>query len=270
MSHQDKVPQIPKPKKRGPKTLDRDLNPLQERFCIEYLKDGDATEAHKRAGYQCSSHTAHTHEASRLLKDPRSVAFMDKIRGKAIARAQVRADRTLEELACIGFLDAGDVLDFEGDTLKLKAPREIPECARRAISSITVKRQLDEGTGRAVELVTFKFWNKNDALDKLAKHLGLYPAGRLDISGQIDHKHVHASAREVIDSLPLETRKQILEAFKRKREALEHSPIKPITGFKELVPGETVIANPTLKEEETSHVEEPLPRGDSNGHVPPI
>lgn len=88
-------------------------------------------------------------------------------------RCRVAADRVIRELAAVAFADIGDVLDEDGRLLPWS---EIPPPARRAIARITVRRCRDGS-----ETVTVVMRPKLAALDKLARHLGLYrkaPAAR--------------------------------------------------------------------------------------------
>lgn len=87
----------------------------------------------------------------------------------------------------VAFSDVGEVLNFCGTDVRLKAASDIPEAVRRVLASIKVKRYV-EGTGdaaRDVEVIEFKFLDKLQALVKLGLHLGLFttPATRSDLDG---------------------------------------------------------------------------------------
>jgi phage terminase small subunit len=165
----------------------RPLTPKQQRFVDEYLIDLNATQAAIRAGY---SERAASVSASRLLANAKvSEAIRSKKKSRS-KRTQVDTDRVVRELSRIAFLDPGDVLDFSGDAPRLKAPNQIPAHARRAISKIKVKRYF-EGSGddaREVEMVEFGFWDKNSALEKLGKHLGIF----------VDRHQIEEAVRVVI------------------------------------------------------------------------
>lgn len=47
-----------------------EMSPRHEKFCLEYAKSGNATEAYKLAGYQCQSDGATRASASQLLSNP--------------------------------------------------------------------------------------------------------------------------------------------------------------------------------------------------------
>lgn len=147
-------------------------------FVLAHLQDParNATRAAETAGY--SARTAHV-QGSRLLKDPAIQAelstFRDKVTTEAVERASVDKTCVLRELERIAFSDVGEVLDFNGDELKLRFASEIPEDARRALKSVKVRR-IVEGRGpdlQRVEIMEFTFWNKLEALVRLGSELGL-------------------------------------------------------------------------------------------------
>lgn len=153
--------------------MPRPLNPKQQRFASEFLVDMNATQAAIRAGY--SERTARQH-ASDLMAKPDIQAAITAGKAAVAAAVGASAEQVLNELALIALSDIGEVLDFTGPTLRMRAPCDIPERARRAIASIKIKRQI-EGRGdlaHEVEFVEFKLWNKDAALDKLGKYHQLW------------------------------------------------------------------------------------------------
>jgi phage terminase small subunit len=149
------------------------LNRRQEMFAREYLVDYNATQAALRAGY--SARTAYS-QGQRLLKHVEVRRLLDEADAERRKRLQLSADDVLGELALLGRSDIGQVLDFTGDELRLRPANLIPESARRAISSVKVRRYT-EGHGddaRQVEVTEFKLWDKLSALEKVGKHLDLF------------------------------------------------------------------------------------------------
>jgi phage terminase small subunit len=153
----------------------RPLTPRERRFVAEYLIDRAAGAAYRRAGYRPKNdHTANTC-AYRLLGRPDVQAAVARGEAERAERTAVTADRVLQELALVAFSDVGQVLDFSGAEPRLRPANEIPEAARRAVSSVKVRRER-QGRGPAapeVEVTEFKLWDKLAALAKLAAHLGL-------------------------------------------------------------------------------------------------
>lgn len=153
------------------------LTGKQARFVEEYLVDLNATQAAVRAGY--SERTANE-QGARLLANVSLRAAISAAKEARSARTAVTADRVVEELALLGFSDVGQILDFSRADPRLRPASEIPDAARRALSSLKVRRHA-EGHGEAardVEVIEFKLWDKVAALDKLLRHLGGYPGGK--------------------------------------------------------------------------------------------
>jgi phage terminase small subunit len=145
------------------------LSPKQQRFVEEYLIDLNATAAAGRAGYKDPN------IGRQLITKNNVAAAIAAAQQARSERIQITADRVLQEIALIAFSDLGRVLDFAGDALKLRPPKDIPEAARRALSSIKVKRYFEGAGDDAVEVETteFKLWSKDAALEKLLRHLGM-------------------------------------------------------------------------------------------------
>lgn len=161
----------------------RPLTPKQERFVQEYLVDLNATQAAERAGY--SARTARQTGAENLTKPDIAAAVQSAMRERS-ARTQITADEVLAEIAALAFSDLGQILDFTGDDPRLRPAEDIPEAARRAVASIKVRRVVEAGAGegkREVEVTEFKLWDKLAALEKAARHLGLFAPDRHEHSG---------------------------------------------------------------------------------------
>lgn len=163
--------------------MTRPLNHRQERFCEEYLVDGNATQAAARAGYSRKTAAIQGWE---LLQKPKIKERLQVLRQEQSRRVQIHADRVLAEVAKIAFADLGDILDFSGGTLALRPANTIHEDARRALASVKVRRQV-EGSGeesRQVELIEFRLASKLEALEKLGKHLGIFRE-QVDLAGEL-------------------------------------------------------------------------------------
>jgi len=149
------------------------LTAKQRRFVAEYLVDLNATKAATRAGY--SEKTAYSvgHE---LLKKPEIAAALAEAQDAAQKRTGVTTDRVLRELARIGFSDIRKAFTESGHLLN---PQDWDDETAASIASIKVitrpEGETDENGKRKVEHVhEVKFWDKNSALEKLAKHLGMF------------------------------------------------------------------------------------------------
>lgn len=158
------------------------LTEKQRRFVAEYLVDLNATQAAIRAGYSAKSAEVN---GPRLLGNAGVAAAVAAGQAKALDKLEVTRERVLNELARVAFSDVGGVLDLTGEEPRLKPANEIDEDARRAISSVKVKRYF-EGHGKdakQVEVTEFRLWSKDAALEKLGRHLGLL-RDRVEVTGE--------------------------------------------------------------------------------------
>jgi hypothetical protein len=168
------------------------MTPRQQQFVEAYVATENAAEAYKRAGYKGIGKTA-SNGASRLMADLTIRAAVEEgLRCKREEFARVReaaanadalaalphqaksgsvlpsAEAVLREASIVAFSDLGEMIDSP----ILKA---MPEHARRAISSIKVKRYTD-GKGedaKPVEEVEIKLWDKGAGISSLMKCLGM-------------------------------------------------------------------------------------------------
>jgi phage terminase small subunit len=154
------------------------LNPKQNRFVAEYLKDLNGTQAAIRAGYAPSGADV---QATRLLANVSVRRAIDEALARRASRVEVKSDDILRELMRLAMVDVGEAFDDEG---RLKPLKDMPVDVRRAIAGIEVhesplkmRREMDDGhiieepMGRAVKV---RFWDKTKGLELLGKHLKLF------------------------------------------------------------------------------------------------
>lgn len=134
----------------------------QKRFIEEYLIDLNATQAAIRAGY--SSDTAGS-IGNENLKKPEIRARIDQAMAERSKRTGVNADRVIEELAKIAFINAADVIDPRTATIKEGAT----PADTAAIQSVKVKTFGEDGLEREIKMA-----DKIKALELLGKHLGMF------------------------------------------------------------------------------------------------
>lgn len=146
----------------------------QIKFCDEYLIDLNATQAAIRAGY--SPKTANE-QGAQLLAKVSIRARIDAAIAEQSRRTGINADVVVRELARIGRLNAGKVVNFDDATVKDNAADD----DLAAIASVKVKTsETDQGTTVEREV---KFHDKNKALELLGRHLGMFN-DKLQISGE--------------------------------------------------------------------------------------
>ncbi len=146
------------------------LTPKQQAFVEEYLVDLNATQAAIRAGY--SRDTARQ-IASENLARPDVQEAIAEARAARSTRTGVTSDQVVAELARISFSDLRKLFTPDG---KLLPPGEWGDVAAAAVASMEVEKRI-EGRGDDAEtfyVTKLRLWDKNSALEKLARHLGLF------------------------------------------------------------------------------------------------
>ena len=145
----------------------------QKRFIEEYLIDLNATQAAIRAGY--SPDTAKAIGCENLTK-PDIRAHIDRAMAERSKRTGVNADRVVQELAKIAFVNATEVIDPKTATVREDA---LPEDTA-AIQSVKVKTFGEDGLEREIKMA-----DKLKALEMLGRHMGMFK-DKLELSGGLD------------------------------------------------------------------------------------
>jgi phage terminase small subunit len=152
---------MPRPRKPG-------LTDKQERFCLEFVVDLNATAAARRAGY--SARTANR-TASDLLSKPDIAQRINELQGEKRQRLELTADAVVLEVARLAFYDPADFFDAQGRLLPLT---EMPAHARRAIAGIEVlKKNVTAGDGKTDDVHKIRLAPKGPVLELAAKLLGM-------------------------------------------------------------------------------------------------
>lgn len=156
------------------------LTPKQHLFVAEYLKDLNATQAAIRCGY--SEKTA-KQQGSRLLTNADVAAAVAAGQQRVIDRAELKAERVLEELRRLAFADVRTLFDEAGNWKPIKQ-LSAEEAAQVAQFEIIIKNaQAGDGVVDTVHKV--KLTDRLKALEILAKHFGLL-VERVQVSGDAD------------------------------------------------------------------------------------
>jgi len=132
-------------------------NRKHEAFAQAMAKGKPQAEAYVLAGYKASEP-----HASRLASDGKVQARMAELAEKSAVRAEIDISQVLRELACIGMADLREAFNANGS---IKDPAEWSDELAAAISSV----EFADGKVAKVRL-----WDKNAALDKIAKHFGMF------------------------------------------------------------------------------------------------
>jgi len=148
---------------------------VQERlFVNEFLVHRNGLRAYRKV-YGGTSYGAMGVAACNLLKKDKVKAEIQAYVKAQCERTKITADRVLKEIGRIAFVDPEELQDDEGNIRKL---RDVPVEVRKAIAGVDVSRvrtYTDKETGVTTEesVLRYKLWDKNAALGKLMKHLGL-------------------------------------------------------------------------------------------------
>lgn len=130
-------------------------------FAREYLKDLNGTQAAIRSKYSKKSAAS---MASQLLSNPKVVKEIQRLMDARSEKLAISAEKTLAEIARLGFFDAADVCG----AYEVKSPADIarlPEDVRRCVTGWKWDRH-----GNLV----VQFADKLKALELLGKHLKLF------------------------------------------------------------------------------------------------
>ena len=144
----------------------------RQRFIDGYLANGhNATQAAITAGFSPKTACA---QGQRLLRKVEVSGEIARAAEQAAQDLGLERERTLEEIAHISFFDPRKLFNSDGT---LKSPDEWDAETAAAVASFeTVEKSSGCNAGdRPKSRVTkIKLWDKNAALEKAMKHLGLY------------------------------------------------------------------------------------------------
>lgn len=141
------------------------LNKQRKLFCEEYLVDLNGTQAAIRAGY--SVKTAQE-QSSRLLLNVIVSGYIKELMDARSKSTAITAEMVIQELAKIAFGNIQDLVK-EGHTLE-----EIQKLKKEHAATIkSVKYKVSSGATNSEE-ISFEVYDKNAALEKLGKHLGMF------------------------------------------------------------------------------------------------
>ena len=180
------VPKKVKPQKETASRVNG-LLPKQAKFVAEYLISGNATQAAIHAGY--SPKTAYKIGQENLRKpqiasilSQKQVVIAER-QDQRLAAMELTKERTAREIARISFFDPRKMFGADGRPLAIT---ELDSDTAACVIGLDVLEQW-EGSGedrRLVGLVKkYKIADKNSALDKAAKILGMY---EIDNSQRVD------------------------------------------------------------------------------------
>lgn len=143
------------------------VTPKQARFVAEYLIDLNATQAAIRAGF--SRRTARQ-IGERLLTKVDIAQAIEAAMAERSRRTEITADRVLQEVAKLAFLDIAGAFNADGS---LKPLHEIDPDTRAALSGLEVAEITGEDGHTVGRIRKLKLADKTASLTLLMRHLGM-------------------------------------------------------------------------------------------------
>ena len=163
----------------------------QKKFCLEYLKDLNATQAAIRAGFSKKTASEIGYE---YLRKPQIKIFIDKQLDEAMEESKsVLKLRILKELQTVAFADITediniitvDSKDAEGKPVKLQTV-EIKDTKDSSISAVIAGIKISE-KGH----IEIKYHDKMKAIEDLGKYLAMWTENKnikLDVDEAVIEK----------------------------------------------------------------------------------
>lgn len=151
-------------------------NPRHEAFAQGLASGKTADEAYIAAGYK-----PNRGNAARMKANESIASRVEEIVQAGADMATITVARVLQELARVGTSDVRRLFNEAG---QLKPIDTLDDETAAAIASVEVVTKRTPGEDSEVEYVhKFRFWDKNSALEKLGKHLGMF-TDKLEVTGK--------------------------------------------------------------------------------------
>lgn len=148
------------------------MTPKQELFCLEYLKDLNATGAYRRAGYKAKGHAAEA-AASALLRNREVAEKIQKLMNERAQEVKLDANEVLREILKLARSDVRKLYREDGS---LKLPHEWDDETAAAVAGVDVVETSIGDKDSPISLTTkkVKLWDKKGSLELLGRHLKLF------------------------------------------------------------------------------------------------
>ncbi len=143
----------------------KNLTVKQARFVEEFLVDGNATQAAKRAGY--SKHTAKVIGSENLSK-PAIAAEIAKGRAARSLRTQITADDVVQRLQLLATAELPNAASWDNDSVDLTDSEQLSPAERASVRSVKMGQYGPE----------IKFSDPAPYIRMLGEHTGIFQAGQ--------------------------------------------------------------------------------------------
>jgi len=168
----------------------RKLTRKQRFFVAELQKDWNATQAVVRAGYNPKNLSRASEIGYQLLQKTPVQEALQKDMDEHLRKIGIHAERTLEEVARVGFFDIRKLFNDDGS---LKSPKDLDPETAAAIAGLEIFEKFP-GRGNDREIIgrtrKVEMFDKVKALELLMKHLKLFAIGDQKV-------HVEVHVREI-------------------------------------------------------------------------
>jgi phage terminase small subunit len=153
------------------------LTDKQEKFCVEYLTDLNATQAAVRSGYSPNLESAAT-EGGRLLGKVEIQERLTQLRAEIIASESVTPQSVIHELKRIGFSDIRRHVVYSADGVTLRSSEQLSNDDAAAVQMVSQTVTKEGGS------ISFKLHDKIKALELCGKHLGMFDTN-VNLNGRL-------------------------------------------------------------------------------------
>lgn len=157
------------------------LTPKQEKFAQEVASGKSQADAY-RAAFDCARSKPETiiKRASELMTSGEVSGRVKELQGRSASRAELTAERVLREVSRLAFFDIRKIFNEDGTLKKIWELDDDTAAGIAGIEAIDIG-----GEGQLMISKKFKVADKNAALEKLCKHLGLYAPQKVEHSGGV-------------------------------------------------------------------------------------
>ena len=157
------------------------ITPKQEKFAQEVASGKSQADAY-RAAFDCAKSKPETiiKRASELMTSGEVSGRVKELQGRSASRAELTAERVLREVSRLAFFDIRKIFNEDGTLKKVFELDDDTAAGIAGIEAIDIG-----GEGQLMISKKFKVADKNAALEKLCKHLGLYAPQKVEHSGGV-------------------------------------------------------------------------------------
>ncbi len=152
--------------------MNRSAKARHEAFARNYVIDHNAKRSAIAAGYNPNRAEV---TGSELVSNRKVKALIDRLESERASRLEIKADRVLEELARLAFLDPRNFYFEDGS---LKPITELDQDTAACLAGMEIEKLYEHfGKGQAKDIGTvtkIKFHDKGQNLERLGRHLKLF------------------------------------------------------------------------------------------------